>query len=186
MPIATLTHSKKLTILGILHWIACTLGTLVTAYCLLRIVLTVKLSFDEVRYYSNLGRPYPLGYYLKEIGLAESIFTFLGVFAEFLLYLLLCHRAKKVRLLPWGTQYYRVMLVIHVVMFVLTSLISSLIWMPYRFPIRSALEKATLNLSAFADLSVLPAVLYSIAYRKRVRKYTSKQKQDTAASSTET
>ncbi len=182
MPIATLTHSKKLTILGILHWIACTLGTLVTAYCLLRIVLTVKLSFDEVRYYSNLGRPYPLGYYLKEIGLAEPIFTFLGVFVEFLLYLLLCHRAKKVRLLPWGTQYYRVMLVIHVVMFVLTSLI----WMPYRFPIRSALEKATLNLSAFADLSVLPAALYSIAYRKRVRKYTSKQKQDTAASSTET
>lgn len=158
------------TALKVLHRTACILGTLKTAYCLLRIILSVVCAFDDLELYSDLGWSYPLGYYLKEEGFAESIFTFLGVFAEFWLYLLLCRRAKKGKPLPWGKPYSRVMPVIHVAMFVLTSLI----WMPYQ-PFHSPLEEATLNFRAFANVSVLPAALYSIAYLMRLRKAVSKE-----------
>lgn len=167
------TRGGESTALKVLHRTACILGTLKTSYCLLRIILSVVCAFDDLELYSDLGCPYPLGYYLKEEWFAETIFTFLGVFAEFWLYLLLCRRAKKGKPLPWGKPYSKVMPVIHVVMFVLTSLI--FIWIPYQSPIRKPLDEITENFRAFATLSVLPAALYSIAYLIRVRKLTSKE-----------
>lgn len=167
------TPAGELAALKVLHRTACILGTLVTAYCMLCIALTVKLSFDELRYFSDLGSVHPLKYYLKEIGLAESIFTFLGVLVELMLYLFLHYRVKKGRPLPWGVQYYRIMLVIHIMLFVLTSFI--FIWIPYQSPIRKPLDEITVNFRALATVSVLPAALYSIAYLMRVRNFISKE-----------
>lgn len=83
----TLNSSKKATVQKVLHRTACFLGGgLVVAYFLLHIALTVSISFDELEKFSALGSSQPLGYYLKKNCLAEHLFIFLGILAEFLLY----------------------------------------------------------------------------------------------------
>lgn len=177
MTMAILIHSKKTTVQKILHWTACFFGGLVTAYCLLRIVITVHASFYDLE---KFNFSHSLGYYLKQNGLAKTIFTFLGALVEFLLYLLLCRREKEGRPLPWGKRYASVMLVIHVVILILGNLLC--MYRPY--PSR-AFDSAVKYWRGIGIMTILPSALYCAAYLTCVKKHTSKLKQDTVASSTE-
>ena len=174
---AILIHSKKATVQKVLHRTACFFGGLVTAYCLLRIVITVHESFYDLEKFEF---SHSLGYYLKQNGLAETIFTFLGVLVEFLLYLLLCRREKEGRPLPWGKRYASVMLVIHVVILILGNLLC--MYRPY--PSR-AFDSAVKYWRGIGIMTILPSTLYFVAYLLCVRNHTSKLKQDTITSLTE-
>lgn len=141
----------------ILHRIACVVGTLVTAYCLLRVGLTFATANDDFQKYGGLGSPNPLEYYWKENGLAESIITFLLVFFEFLMYLHIC-RCRNADGILWRKRYILAMLAIHAAL----QITGHFLWAYHAFPDRTA-EKVILYIRGFANVSILPSVLYSAA-----------------------
>lgn len=181
----TLNSSKKATVQKVLHRTACFLGGgLVVAYFLLHIALTVSISFDELEKFSALGSSQPLGYYLKKNCLAEHLFIFLGILAEFLLYRLLYRRANEDQPLPWGIRYVRIMLAFHAALL----LLGVVLYMCCPYPFKSferTNERIARHCLWIGSVTILPSALYCAAYLTCVKKHTSKLKQDTVASSKE-
>lgn len=162
--------SGKPDFLSFLHWIACIFCTLLTVYCLFYCYLSFTGALQDMRKYGGLGFSYPFQYYLKKNNFSENVNPFLCVTAEFLLYIAQYRRAERKKPFRGSIWYFSVMLVIHAVVWLHANSLS----LPDGPPFSSA-DLPGVRYRRFANMTILPSVIYFILYSLRSRKLRSEK-----------
>ena len=108
-------NAPKNDLLSILHRVVCFCCVLITAYYLLMCIFSVTGAIDDKQKYGGLGFSYSFGQYLVDNAFPKSICMFLPIACEFLLYVVLYCRAKRMKHPQISTLYLSVMFVIHVI-----------------------------------------------------------------------
>ena len=160
-------HSKntgKSDFLSRFHRFVCIFSLILTAFCLLRCIASYEGALQDMRKYEGLGFSYPVQYYLEKNCFLVIVGQFLWVTCEFLLYIVQCRWAHQKKSL-WGSLwYFYVMLVFHTA----TWLHANSIVQGYPPPASTC--RLVLDYRTLANISILPALLYSLSYTLRVHK----------------
>lgn len=154
---------------AVLHRIACVFGVLITAFCLLRCFLSVGLALQDVRKYEHTGTfPYFL-HFLDENSFSENICMFQLMTAELLLYITQYRRAVQRKPLRGIIWCFTVILILHTGIWLHANSLPSP-KVPYEMT-----DLAVNDYLTFANVTVLPSIVYFVAYFSRIWKNRSRK-----------
>lgn len=158
-------RKRNLDAISFLHRITCTYGTLITVFCLFQCYLSVTNALQDVHKFEHTGTfPYFL-YFLDEYQFAEELLMCLLMATELLLYIVQYNRALKATAFPGSILYFILTLIFHI--FIWTH--ANSLPLP-KFGPSTVAEEAGMEYRYFANVTVLPSVLYFILYLLRVHR----------------
>ena len=145
--------------LSVLHKIVCILGRVLLTYLLLRCYLAVSSALQDVRKFEQTNNfPFFL-YCLDSEDFLSEVIAFLIMAAELFLYVFLCGKIDCQSARRRSILYFAIVLTVHAaVYFHANALI-----LPDRPPY-TAIDDAGLNYRFFANVMILPPVLYFVMY----------------------
>lgn len=147
-----------------LHNSACILCTLHAARCLLMCILTALNAWQDVCKFEGIRASRPFHYYLTDNNFGEYMGIFLWVSAELILYIALCRRAEQKKS-SWGSiVYFLCMLVFHIIVWLKAH------YLIPGYPLQFPNEDELVFFYRFAEVTILPAVVYFALYLFRVHK----------------
>lgn len=148
-----------------LHLVACVFSMLIIIYYMLMCIASFFGALDDMRKFGGLGFSYPIQHYLNINSFGKSIARFLAVIGEFLLYIILYRRIKKVKLHWIGMWCMAAMLLLHTAMCIYAIALD----MP-KSPPYIAENGVGRDFCVFAYLTGIQAIVYFILYLSRVQK----------------
>jgi hypothetical protein len=156
--------------LAIVHWIAFMYGALLTLYYLFYCYLSFSGAMQDVRKYGSLGASHPLRYYLEVNNFKINVGFFLCASAEFLLYITQYHRTEEKGRFWKSVLYFSVISALHTGLWFHANSLA----LPAKPPFEPIYFTAV-RYRHFANLTVLPSFMYSVAYCLHMWKLRSKR-----------
>lgn len=156
---------KSLSILLILHWFACVLGTLIVVCCLLRCFLSVANALQDIYKFEHTGNfPYFL-HFLSEYHFSGEVCTFLIVAGELLIYGVQYRSIAQQENPSWRSIWcFASIFVFHMLIWLHAHSIPTPEW-PYE-----ETADAVFRYKLFANITVSPSAAYITSYAMHLRR----------------
>ena len=162
----SLRKTREPDFLTVLHRVACVLCGLLAAYLLLRCCLSFGSALQDVRKFEHTDTFPCFLYFLDEENFGAEVCVFLLMAAEYWAYIVRYRRAESRDSFRGSILYFSIMLVIHAAV----CLHANSLALP-NLPPYTAADEAGLRYRTYANMTVLPPVMYFTMYLVRMWKY---------------
>lgn len=157
---------KDSDVLTVLHRIACIFCGLLMIYLLLRCYLSFSCALQDTQKFEHTGTfPFFL-YFLDEEDFLGEVNVFLLVAIEFWMYIVQFRRVEDHKSFRGSILYFSIMLAIHAAV----CLHANSLVLP-NCPPYTAADEAGLGYRAFANMTIMPSVIYFSLYLMHLWKY---------------
>ena len=154
----------KTDFLSVIHRGACVLGVLITVCCLFRCYLSVANALQDVHKFEHTNNVQYFLYFLDEYQFTDAVCMFMLMLVELTLYVVQFRSVSHERPLWGNVCYFTLVMMLHITLWVHVNSIPSPEW-PY-----TETADAVFSYILFANMTVLPSVVYLVSYILRVIK----------------